>query len=133
MGHKKISGNQTRLSIIGQLKPKFWIPPVIGVYFLDKVFNEQISETVATLKVPTKEMKSNPFLTSYSVAKTRWSQSSSMAKNPSQYRVWVSEIMLQQTQVVTVLKYYDRFIARFPDVKTLADTPLDEVLISGQV
>ena len=47
---KKISGNQTRLSIIGQLKPKFWIPPVIGVYFLDKVFNEQISETVANLE-----------------------------------------------------------------------------------
>ena len=52
---KKISGNQTRLSIIGQLKPKFWIPPVIGVYFLDKVFNEQISETVANLERKTNE------------------------------------------------------------------------------
>ena len=47
---KKISENQTRLSIIGQLKPKFWIPPVIGVYFLDKVFNEQITETVKNIE-----------------------------------------------------------------------------------
>ena len=47
---KKISENQTRLSIIGQLKPKFWIPPVIGVYFLDKVFNEQTNETMANLE-----------------------------------------------------------------------------------
>ena len=49
-------------------------------------------------------------------------------KNPSKYRVWVSEIMLQQTQVATVLKYYDRFILSFPNVETLANTPLDEIL-----
>ena len=47
---KKISKNQTGISITGQLKPKFWIPPVIGVYFLDKVFNEQINETMANLE-----------------------------------------------------------------------------------
>ncbi len=44
------------------------------------------------------------------------------------YRVWVSEIMLQQTQVATVIGYYQRFMARFPDVQSLADAPLDEVL-----
>jgi len=44
------------------------------------------------------------------------------------YRVWVSEIMLQQTQVATVIPYYRRFMARFPGVKALADAPLDEVL-----
>jgi len=44
------------------------------------------------------------------------------------YRVWVSEIMLQQTQVATVIPYYDRFMARFPDVGTLAAAPLDDVL-----
>ncbi len=44
------------------------------------------------------------------------------------YRVWLSEIMLQQTQVSTVLAYYDRFLQRFPDVATLAAAPLDEVL-----
>jgi A/G-specific adenine glycosylase len=44
------------------------------------------------------------------------------------YRVWLSEIMLQQTQVATVLGYYDRFLARFPDVATLAAAPLDDVL-----
>ena len=44
------------------------------------------------------------------------------------YRVWLSEIMLQQTQVSTVLAYYERFLARFPDVVALADASLDEVL-----
>ncbi|MBL8330679.1 MAG: A/G-specific adenine glycosylase [Rubrivivax sp.] len=44
------------------------------------------------------------------------------------YRVWLSEIMLQQTQVSTVLGYYERFLQRFPDVKALAAAPLDEVL-----
>jgi A/G-specific adenine glycosylase len=44
------------------------------------------------------------------------------------YRVWVSEVMLQQTQVATVIPYYTRFMARFPDIATLAAAPLDEVL-----
>ena len=44
------------------------------------------------------------------------------------YRVWVSEIMLQQTQVATVIPYYQRFMRRFPDVVTLADARLDDVL-----
>lgn len=44
------------------------------------------------------------------------------------YRVWISEIMLQQTQVTTVIPYYERFMARFPNVATLAAAPLDEVL-----
>ena len=44
------------------------------------------------------------------------------------YRVWLSEIMLQQTQVSTVLAYYGRFLARFPTVRSLADAELDEVL-----
>ncbi|MBI3144255.1 MAG: A/G-specific adenine glycosylase [Pseudogulbenkiania sp.] len=44
------------------------------------------------------------------------------------YRVWLSEIMLQQTQVATVLGYYARFLERFPDVASLAAAPLDDVL-----
>jgi A/G-specific adenine glycosylase len=44
------------------------------------------------------------------------------------YRVWLSEIMLQQTQVAAVLGYYERFLARFPDVQALAAAPLDDVL-----
>jgi A/G-specific adenine glycosylase len=48
--------------------------------------------------------------------------------NPTPYRVWVSEVMLQQTQVATVIPYYARFMARFPDVVSLAPAPLDEVL-----
>jgi len=44
------------------------------------------------------------------------------------YRVWLSEIMLQQTQVSTVLGYYARFLQHFPDVAALAAAPLDDVL-----
>lgn len=44
------------------------------------------------------------------------------------YRVWLSEIMLQQTQVATVLDYYDRFLKRFPDVWALAQASQDEVM-----
>ncbi len=44
------------------------------------------------------------------------------------YRVWLSEIMLQQTQVATVRGYFDRFLNRFPDVETLALASLDDVL-----
>ena len=44
------------------------------------------------------------------------------------YRIWLSEIMLQQTQVATVIPYYQRFVAAFPDVRTLAAAPLGEVL-----
>ena len=44
------------------------------------------------------------------------------------YRVWVSEIMLQQTQVATVIPYFQRFVTRFPDVHALAASELDEVL-----
>ena len=44
------------------------------------------------------------------------------------YRVWLSEIMLQQTQVSSVLAYFPRFLARFPDVKSLAAASLDDVL-----
>jgi A/G-specific adenine glycosylase len=44
------------------------------------------------------------------------------------YRIWVSEVMLQQTQTVKVREYYERFLERFPDIGTLAQAPLDEVL-----
>ncbi|OOZ38732.1 A/G-specific adenine glycosylase [Solemya pervernicosa gill symbiont] len=49
-------------------------------------------------------------------------------QNPNPYRVWLSEIMLQQTQVVTVIPYFDRFIEHFPDLVSLAAAELDEVL-----
>lgn len=44
------------------------------------------------------------------------------------YAIWISEVMLQQTRVETVLRYYERFLARFPDPATLARAPEDEVL-----
>ncbi len=63
----------------------------------------------------------------------RWQASHGRSTLPWQntrdpYRVWLSEIMLQQTQVATVLGYYARFLERFPDVRALAAAPQDEVL-----
>jgi len=48
--------------------------------------------------------------------------------SPDPYAVWVSEVMLQQTQVATVTPYYERFLRRFPDVGALARARLDDVL-----
>lgn len=44
------------------------------------------------------------------------------------YRVWISEVLLQQTQVATVIPYFERFVARFPEVIALADADIDAVL-----
>ena len=49
-------------------------------------------------------------------------------KTSDPYAIWISETMLQQTQVKTVLRYYQRFLDRFPDVETLARAPLQRVL-----
>ena len=49
-------------------------------------------------------------------------------KTSDPYAIWVSETMLQQTQVKTVLPYYERFLSRFPTVEALARAPLDQVL-----
>ena len=49
-------------------------------------------------------------------------------EEPSPYRTWVSEVMLQQTRVDTVLPYFDRFMRRFPTVDSLSEASVDEVL-----
>jgi len=64
---------------------------------------------------------------------TRWQQEHGRSHLPWQktrdpYHVWLSEIMLQQTQVSTVLDYYPRFLARFPDIQALAGASEDDVL-----
>jgi A/G-specific adenine glycosylase len=49
-------------------------------------------------------------------------------REPTPYRVWVSEIMLQQTQVTVVIPYFERFMDRLPSLADLAAAPVDEVL-----
>jgi A/G-specific adenine glycosylase len=48
--------------------------------------------------------------------------------NKDPYRIWLSEIMLQQTRVAAVIPYYERFLEQFPDVRALAEAPEEEVL-----
>ena len=49
-------------------------------------------------------------------------------QDPTPYRVWVSEIMLQQTQVTTVIPYFEKFMGRFPTIESLAAASQDQVL-----
>src|SRR5579863_9136384 len=49
-------------------------------------------------------------------------------KTQDPYRIWISEIMLQQTRVAAVIPYYERFLARFPDVRALASAPEQHLL-----
>ncbi len=49
-------------------------------------------------------------------------------QNRDPYRIWISEVMLQQTTVAAVIPYYERFLKRFPTVKALASAPLEDVL-----
>ena len=48
------------------------------------------------------------------------------------YRIWVSEVMLQQTQVATVIPYYERFVGKYPDILTMANAPIDDILKSAE-
>src|SRR5215813_5166331 len=75
----------------------------------------------------------SPHLRDFAARVIRWQRRHGRHDLPWQgtrdaYRIWVSEIMLQQTQVVTVIPYYQRFVHRFPDIAALAGAPLDEVL-----
>lgn len=49
-------------------------------------------------------------------------------RNPTPYQIWISEVMLQQTQVAVVVPYYERWLKRFPTVHDLAEAPINEVL-----
>ena len=73
---------------------------------------------------------------SFSVRLTEWQKRCGRHDLPWQtrdpYRVWLSEIMLQQTQVATVMEYYPRFVAAFPTVWDLAAAPQDRVLALWQ-
>jgi A/G-specific adenine glycosylase len=72
-------------------------------------------------------------VTDFATKVTRWQLRHGRHDLPWQntrepYRIWLSEVMLQQTQVATVIPYYLRFRQRFPNIKALAAAPLDEVL-----
>ena len=56
-----------------------------------------------------------------------WQDWSRQRRDP--YRIWLAEIMLQQTRVATVIPYYERFLARFPDLAALAAAPVDDVMV----
>jgi A/G-specific adenine glycosylase len=78
-------------------------------------------------------LKKSPTEFNFSESLLQWFDSHGRKNLPwqqdkSPYRVWLSEIMLQQTQVVTVIPYFEKFVARFPTVENLAAATLDDVL-----
>ncbi len=84
-------------------------------------------------RLPAPAAAVGPLPADWAVRVVRWQARHGRNQLPWQgtcdpYRVWLSEIMLQQTQVATVLDYYTRFLQRCPDVQALAAAPLDDVL-----
>jgi A/G-specific adenine glycosylase len=80
-----------------------------------------------------KHVPVNPASPSFAARLSRWQKTHGRHDLPWQntrdaYRIWLSEIMLQQTQVATVIPYYTRFLAAFPDVAALAAASEDRVL-----
>lgn len=78
-------------------------------------------------------MSSSPRLHDFAVRVCAWQREHGRHHLPWQscrepYRVWLSEIMLQQTQVSTVIPYYEKFLQRFPDIETLARADQEEVM-----
>jgi A/G-specific adenine glycosylase len=74
----------------------------------------------------------------FSEAVIRWQKQHGRHALPWQntrdaYRIWLSEIMLQQTQVAAVIPYYQRFLLRFPNVASLAAAPSEEVMAHWSV
>jgi A/G-specific adenine glycosylase len=77
--------------------------------------------------------QNTPALSKFTAALVRWQKKHGRHDLPWQqttdpYRIWLSEIMLQQTQVQTVIPYYARFLERFPTVKALAKADINDVL-----
>ncbi len=78
-------------------------------------------------------MSSSPRLSDFATKVCAWQREHGRHHLPWQgtrdpYRIWLSEIMLQQTQVSTVIPYYERFLARFPDIQSLADAEQEDVM-----
>lgn len=88
---------------------------------------------VAALDRPMKRASPQKVACSFAARLVDWQRIAGRSGLPWQgtrdpYRIWLSEIMLQQTQVSTVIPYYLRFLERFPGVQALAAAPLDDVL-----
>lgn len=91
---------------------------------------KRVADALAAKAAGVTEDYSDP---SFSEAVIRWQKRHGRHALPWQntrdaYRIWLSEIMLQQTQVSAVIPYYQRFLARFPDVVALADAPAEDVM-----
>jgi A/G-specific adenine glycosylase len=94
----------------------------------------KVSKTPATLTSASAQAEPGEFADpSFSGAVVAWQKQHGRHALPWQntqdaYRIWLSEIMLQQTQVSAVIPYYQRFLLRFPDVKSLAAAASEEVM-----
>jgi A/G-specific adenine glycosylase len=101
-----------------------------------RFMNQSVSDPAHTAATPARAVEASPVSyhePSFSEAVIAWQRSHGRHALPWQntrdaYRIWLSEIMLQQTQVSAVIPYYQRFLERFPDVVTLAGAAQEEVM-----
>ena len=72
-------------------------------------------------------------VTQFSESILRWYETNGRKRLPwkvkDPYKIWISEIMLQQTQVATVIPYYNKFVDTYPDLKSLSKASLDELMM----
>ncbi|HKW56188.1 MAG TPA: A/G-specific adenine glycosylase [Candidatus Acidoferrum sp.] len=91
----------------------------------------ELSATGFYAKIPTAMLKRGTLL-SFRRELLNWFQhfrrNLPWRRTKDPYHIWVSEVMLQQTRVATVIPYYERFFERFPDIRSLAEAPEEEVL-----
>jgi len=97
-----------------EFEPSFWVPPLLGTYMIKKSLAKDGLEIVERME-------------KYAQGKSEITLNSIPKKNRP-YHIWLSEVMLQQTQVTTVIPYYQKFIASFPNLQTLSLATQDEVL-----
>ena len=107
---------------------------MISSLYLPESFARLRLDSMALKNLPTRHLGKAPDITrTFGRSVLRWYRMHGRHDLPWQvkgdpYRVWVSEIMLQQTQVATVIPFYERFVRRFPDVGSLARAKIDTVL-----
>jgi hypothetical protein len=132
---RQLADDRSEISIHGFPTTNFWIPPFLGEMILRRVFLSEMKETTSRIEqlsgTKPKKMKTDestisalviPWQEVYGRHNLPWQV------EPTPYRVWISEIMLQQTQVGTVKSYFISFLTSFPDLQTLAKSDLDIVL-----
>ena len=127
--HFEPNGTGTVVRYDLEFEPKFWVPPVVGPIVIKRKLQDDGGEAMETHRVHRARVEAvSHFATRVLAWYDEFGRKDLPWQKPDAYAVWVSEVMLQQTQVTTVIPYYEQFMASFPNAVALADAHVDEVL-----